>query len=447
MKRSIRISVLAAALSTATVAPVAVCASSENDIRVFGVRQVSTDRAAAKFVETTMATHPRDPRVAIAAAIVRQGDSTSVAVYSTRDAGRTWRPSPARANDTSRNSALDPWVIFTSDGTALFTYLTHGPENNFAVVRSRDGGRTWSEPTFVPGGLYDRQFLVEDADASSKYRGRIYGLGKINVRRLDGPPFQVMAISDSIDGGRTFSSPRLFVPPDDEDPLWVVAGGVTTGAGTLVLAFVTVVRPHPGDSTLRYTLWSTESVDGGVTLAKPQFLTSRVEPRGQAQSHLSVPSMAIARSGKYQGRIYLAWSQRRDDGYSIDVWRSQDEGTTWAGTTVSDNVRPAQHVTPAVAVNLRGDVAVAWYDRRDDPHGECHKLAVAASLDGGETFSRSVEATEARTCVTSGRFANVGDTLGIAADAAGRFHCAFISGGESTTMQLFEVPFGLDDAR
>ena len=137
------------------------------DVRLFDSRHVSTDRVGPRFVKTTVASHPRDPLNVIAAAIVLDGDSTDVAVYSTHDAGRTWLPGRVPGNDGSRSTALDPWVIFTSDGTALFTYLTRGPTNNFAVARSQDGGRTWSEPTFVPGGLYDRQFLVQDTRSTS----------------------------------------------------------------------------------------------------------------------------------------------------------------------------------------------------------------------------------------------------------------------------------------
>jgi hypothetical protein len=406
------------------------------------VRHISADLPDAKLVETTVAAHPRDPDNLIAAAMLLGAKRTAVVVYSTHDGGRTWTPGRTADNDSTRDDALDPWVLFTSDGTALLTYLSGRTPDNFAVIRSTDGGRTWTQPVYVPGGLYDRQFLVEDASAESKYKGRIYAIGKVNLSRLGGLPFQAIAVSDSIDTGRSFSPPRLFVPPDDGDPLWIVAGGVTTRSGKLVVPFATVVRPQATDTTLRYTLWTTESPDGGRTFSPPHLVAPRVVSRERLQQFISVPSVAIDRSGSfYDDRLYLAWTVSRLGGYAVQVWRSSDGGRSWsASETVNDNSEPAGHVNPAVAVGATGAVGVAWYDRRGDPHNACHRLFVAASLDGGETFSTNVPAN-AQTCVTSGRFANVGDTLGLAADASGQFHAVVISGNERHDMQLYSVPF------
>jgi hypothetical protein len=413
-----------------------------------GARHVSTDLTRAQLVETTLAAHPRNRDNLIAAAMVLDRRSTGIVMYATHDGGRTWIPGRAPRNDSSRKDALDPWVMFTSDGTALFTYLSSGTPNNFAVSRSPDGGRTWSRPTFVPGGLYDREFLVEDASPASTYQGRIYALGKVNVSRLSGPAFQAIAVSDSTDGGQTFSPPHLFVPPNDNDPLWIVAGGVTTRTGKLVVPFATVIRPQATDVTLRYTLWTTESTDGGRVFSAPHLVAPRVVPRGEVQKYISVPSIAIDRSGGVlDGHMYLTWSIAHENGYDIQLWRSQDDGRTWAsGVTVNDNPHPAGHVNPAVAVSARGTVAVAWYDRRDDPESNCHRLFLAGSLDGGATFSLNVPATQVRTCLSSRRFSNAGDTVGIAADANGRFHSAFISGSDSAALQVYETPFDVDSA-
>ncbi|MGH8245777.1 MAG: sialidase family protein, partial [Gammaproteobacteria bacterium] len=339
-------------------------------------------------------------------------------------------------------------LIFSSDGTALFTYLSRGTPNNFAVSRSRDGGRTWSAPIFVPGGLYDRQFLVEDASSESRHRGRIYALGKVNLSRLSGPAFQAIAVSDSTDGGETFSPPRLFVPPDDNDPLWIVAGAMITRTGKIVLPFATVIRPKQSDATLHYTLWTTESTDGGRVFSSPRLVTPRVILRGNVQKYVCVPSMAIDRSGgPHDGWMYLTWSLPRDGGYAIQVWRSEDNGGTWLpGVTVNDNPRPSGHVNPAVAVNGRGELGVAWYDRRGDREGNCHRLFTAASTDGGATFSVNMPATQQETCVSPGRWANAGDTLGLASDASGRFHSVFISGRDSSAMQLYDASFTVNAA-
>jgi hypothetical protein len=108
---------LCASLSAAT------HAVSAPTISLLNTGHVSTDLPNAQFVETTLAAHPRDPDNLIASTMALDGGSTTVAVYATHDGGRSWLPGRPSPNDTSRKDALDPWVIFTSDGTALFTYL------------------------------------------------------------------------------------------------------------------------------------------------------------------------------------------------------------------------------------------------------------------------------------------------------------------------------------
>jgi hypothetical protein len=111
---------------------------------------------------------------------------------------------------------------------------------------------------------------------------------------------------------------------------------------------------------------------------------------------------------------------------------------------VNDNAQPAAHVNPAVAVNAHGAVVVAWYDRRAHNNPVCHSLWIAASIDGGRTFSKNRPVTDVKTCIQSQRFANGGDTLGLVADAVGAFHTAFISGANPTEVQLYAARLILD---
>jgi hypothetical protein len=144
---------------------------------------------------------------------------------------------------------------------------------------------------------------------------------------------------------------------------------------------------------------------------------------------------------------------------------------------VNDNKTPAYHVNPAVAVNNRGVVAIAWYDRRNDPKGNCHQLFVSASVDGGETFLPNVQASQPLTCPNSPgnwkiygnttlskwydfdspdgnnvwvvdlttpavTFTNGGDTSGLAAGPDGVFHSAWIN-GPNGIMQLYSTAFSV----
>jgi hypothetical protein len=96
---------------------------------------------------------------------------------------------------------------------------------------------------------------------------------------------------------------------------------------------------------------------------------------------------------------------------------------------------------PSIAVNRFGIVAAGWYDRRGLPKprrvqidgdnvtaGAFETVAdgwnyrVRISLDGGDTWMPSVQVNE-----SSGvGDVSVGHTAGIAADAAGVFHAAWV---------------------
>jgi hypothetical protein len=120
-------------------------------------------------------------------------------------------------------------------------------------------------------------------------------------------------------------------------------------------------------------------------------------------------------------------------------------------------------------------VAVIWNDRRDDPRGDCFRLYGAISLDGGERFLPGTRLSEAPVCPNSPpnwplsawyqydywtdpmhprpgfgitaivpvRFANGGDTHGLAADRDGVFHAAYIEGRRGG-MDLWQVDFAVD---
>ncbi|MFW6079191.1 MAG: hypothetical protein ACODAE_06200, partial [Gemmatimonadota bacterium] len=68
-------------------------------------------------------------------------------------------------------------------------------------------------------------------------------------------------------------------------------------------------------------------------------------------------------------------------------------------------------------------------DRRDDPSGECYAPYIAASSDGGETFSAPTRVAEEISCpdrdrlgFPGRRWPTGGDYFGLAPGADGRFH-------------------------
>jgi hypothetical protein len=151
---------------------------------------------------------------------------------------------------------------------------------------------------------------------------------------------------------------------------------------------------------------------------------------------LSMPSLAVDRSGgAFDGRLYAAWPDARNEGHTqVFLATSDDLGRTWSDPRVLNGTdrrlqngdRP-NHFMPVVEVSAGGVVGVLWYDRdaHDDNLGYTPRFA--ASLDGGVSFLPSVPlATPGNVAVEGELRVNGGDTAGLAVDADGVFHAAWI---------------------
>jgi hypothetical protein len=98
----------------------------------------------------------------------------------------------------------------------------------------------------------------------------------------------------------------------------------------------------------------------------------------------------------------VTWSDFRTGRLEVMLSYSSDKGKTWSPEQVISDDKPAKdplvngpdNVTPVVAVNKDGIVAVAWYDRRDFEDNISWNIRMRASLDGGETWSPSVKVTD-----------------------------------------------------
>jgi hypothetical protein len=176
--------------------------------------QECTNQSAAGFFgrsqsqnETSVAVNPKNPRNVIAVQNdYRQGDS-ACGVDFTLDGGQHWGSEVAPTNfgrgftGGARHywtTAGDPSVAFDSAGTAYLMCLVfnrgfpaneegdHTPfgSSGFEVLRSTDGGASWSFPgdyvAVTPGaargglGLLDKPYMAIDTNPASPFHNRIY---------------------------------------------------------------------------------------------------------------------------------------------------------------------------------------------------------------------------------------------------------------------------------
>src|SRR5439155_9750567 len=77
-------------------------------------------------------------------------------------------------------------------------------------------------------------------------------------------------------------------------------------------------------------------------------------------------------NGPHRGRLYLSYANAANtttSNLNIFVRFSDDDGKTWSQPVkVNDDTGRAVHFFPAIAVDQStGNLAVAWYDTRNDP--------------------------------------------------------------------------------
>jgi hypothetical protein len=426
---------------------------------------ISADNPTAPHAESFLALNPKEPSQLIASAIVA-GHEYGAAVYVSRDGGSSWQRAITSGDGVPSLSGGDPIVYYDLNGAALFSSLCEEPSCSLRVWRSSDGGSRWDSATSVPGRGYDREYLAVDL-SSGPYRGRIYAAGTNWVRQTSGRGYPVLGITSSADGARSFLPATVIDVTSDgkSHGFGGIADMLITSRGALVVPIQSSPDLIPSPKRQFYTMISE---NGGRTFSAPKpGLPIEVGPRGfrRLRADGNIRAAIDESSGAFRDRIYVTYIEYENDRYVVKVTHSDDLGASWSrAVTVNDASGPDDSSNEAIAVNREGVVSLVWNDRRDDAKGECYRLYVSASLDGGDTFLPNVQVNAHATCPNSrgnwsgsantftpdsssvalsgmpSRFSNGGETQGLAADPDGRFHVAWIN-GESGVMQLWYTSF------
>jgi hypothetical protein len=356
------------------------------------------------------------------------------------DGGLTWTQSTI-PNVPGGSGAGDPSVVFDRLGNAYYAHLDG--KGGVAVAKSIDRGASWrvnSIPLPEAAGPFGgsaaaaKPFLSIGPDIGNLGQDRIYV-----AYHADG----VLFVNGSADG-LTWTNPVRVSDVNDDGVNSQI--GVAAN-GTVYATWQGFPGATPGESPIYFDA----SADGGQTWGVDSTIyRSNVVPVDDPLStcdelRYCIPaapdrgvgsflSIDVDRSGGLNaGNIYITLVDQGDldsnpftghDNTDVFVIRSSNGGATWSTPVrINDDGSGASQFLPWLDVDqTTGDIAVVWYDARDDAAtNERVAVYASASFNGGQTFAANTrvslgQSNQSESNKQKSRF-NYGDYLGVSFDA------------------------------
>lgn len=325
----------------------------------------------------------------------------SCAVHVSFDGGARWAPTSLPLPPEEEPKCFAPDLAFGADGELYLSFVTLGGEGNVPnavwLVRSIDGGRSLSAPVRVLGPHAFQVRLASDPTAPK----RVY-LSWLQAEELgvfSFSPGQPIQLIRSDDGGETWSQP---VRVSDLARQRVVAPTLTVDAeGELYVLHLDLGNDrldyeggHEGLGGEPYRgTWQlvlARSSDRGE-----HWTTRVVEPRLRPADRILVflppfPSLAMDRGGK---RLYVAFHDLHGASADVSLWVSDDSGSTFGPRrriTREPHDEATSQYLPKVGVAPDGRVDVVYYDRRKDRSNIMTEVSIQTSHDRGRSFHRRI---------------------------------------------------------
>jgi len=429
-------------------------------------------------VEPWLAVNPHDPTNLIGAWQQDRwsdGGAHGLVAGFSFDGGNTWgeAPLPFSACAPGTPAALqyerasDPWVSVGPDGTAYTVSISFNASNNnnaVAAAVSRNGGQTWDNVNVL---LADNEptaqfFNDKESVTANPFRaGEAYAVwdrlespndnpyANLHTAAFRGPTF----FSKTVDGGRTWSSPKIIV--NFTSSRHQTIGNqivVDPRTGTLYDFFSLFTPPF---NLSAYKVAFIKSTDDGATWTPPQIIADLrtvtvTDPNTGEPLRTGdiIPEPAIDPA---TGQLYVVWQDSRFNGGLFDeiaLSTSTDGGNSWS-TSIRVNTpkgRPA--FNPSVRVNSAGTVAVTYYDFRNLPAGDTTTLPtdiwLTSSTNHGQSFGNELHVAGSFNMKTApiSRGFFVGDYQGL--DVRGTAFVPFFvqtnSGNTANRTDVFAAP-------
>jgi hypothetical protein len=219
-------------------------------------------------------------------------------------------------------------------------------------------------------------------DSSQKAQLAITTSGMISMLAVEGAEDeQRLVLTVSHDGGDSFSAPT----PVSEPGAVVKSHGENTPSLAQTAMSTYAVWQETKDNEHTQVVFA-RSTNMGRSFEKPVVITDKTKPSFNGFSTMKVAP---------DGDIYVVWLDGRDQPepkgtFGVYLSKSTDKGQTFSpNMRVSLGACPC--CRPTITFGDKGEVYVAW---RKVFSGDIRDMVLAASSDGGKTFSTPVKMAE-----------------------------------------------------
>jgi hypothetical protein len=394
--------------------------------------RVSHDGAAAHS-EPAIAENPSNPNDLVAGSKFftdTQNYIFQIGTYHSSDGGRTWKDYGLLPGFDKNSIVSDISFAFSPNGSLVYAAaLACAPvacpdpidSSGIYVWRSRDGGKTWSDPATVfvdtTGQTFqDKPWIAVDG-THGPGRGTVY-VGwnldsftdadraenpgraaaspdaRIRPNQVAGGPKPGLVVARSTDYGQSFSAP-VTIAPFDNAHFAIGAIPAVAPNGTL---YVTYLAYTGAGNNPALSIDQASSTNHGKSFSAPRAILASVNGLPNHLPHstfrnMSMPTFAISPA---DGSMVVAWADERFGDADVLATHSVDGGRTWsAPIRVNHDPRKdgKDQFQPELAVAPNGTYTCSWFDRRYDPNDTLIDVDVAQSANDGRSFGVNVRVT------------------------------------------------------
>jgi hypothetical protein len=410
--------------------------------------------------ENAIAVNPTDPNNIVAMSTLPDIEA-GIAVDVSFNGGTTWtRQVIGTGGGDLGDICCDEQLAWDRFGNLWMVYL-HNVNPDTVVALSTDGGLTFTKvasirPTTPTGSKSPNNPHPKRLRAGGNHFADqpsiAAGANSVWVSYTSFPSTVIQAFGWRISGLGTFGHPR----PLESVPTSAGRGDygdTAVGPDGQVMVIYQDQTSGQGGSRI-YTALDPDGL-GPAGFSNPRFL-ARTRVGGfdyiPAQPNRSVDAeanLAWDRSGgPHTGRVYAIWTKEiknESDNLNVMLQHSDNNGATWSPAVRLNHDQTANsQFNPAIALDqTSGDVAVSWYDCRNDlgqgGAGDTNGVAnddfqiwAAASTDGGAHFMRNFRVSKGTSnAADADSFFDTGDYTH-AAFQSGVFYPAWSDNSNST---------------